>query len=609
MNPSQQKWTDGARALADMLAAYGDDKRSSLAMLVLQRFAMPQAYVTVVGETSTGKSSLINALMEKALLPVSATPTSGVVTHIVCRNEVEPRFFAIYRDATQEAIDYERFCAQSIEPGDDILRLQVRARPGAPGHVGMHVFDTPGYNAVLSKHEEVLTTFLPQSDVIVFTAGYRTGFGQSDQDLCEAVAAATAHDTNIPVVLAINRAPDGCGINDKRVAEILRLAEDGLKRKVSVQIIHSTNRAVADGPLERRTMDAQALWDEVHTHAFAPAVLEATQRRLQKTLIDIVDDAYAALEREEAGLSANADQYAAIRQAVKLADGARAQSHREIDETMRRLEAALPDLVDKLAAAAMPRVEADIMSANKWLGHADCAQWIAGHCLPFEVRGIGRAIEDHLAVEIDALNQRLEEIANTTIAELDKTVALQGEDPVYKFAKSLSATLAQRLTGTAVNSMLRGMGGVGGAAAGAGNFVKSMVARVGRLFGTRFSREVYNQIGRIFTKRMLERLNVAVLVITEMVSFVYEAQVWQGNLLKSSRKAFDEWTGTVKTDLLQAYLPEIRQANYDIVDALYSDIDPSPAPDAERDARLAEVRAARMLLANLRECLNSNNEA
>ncbi|TCG09292.1 hypothetical protein BZM27_06535 [Paraburkholderia steynii] len=108
---------------------------------------------------------------------------------------------------------------------------------------------------------------------------------------------------------------------------------------------------------------------------------------------------------------------------------------------------------------------------------------------------------------------------------------------------------------------------------------------------------------------MLERLNVAVLVITELVTFVYEAQVWQGNLLKSSVKAFDEWTGTVKADLLEGYLPEIRQANYDIVDALYGDIDPSPAPDAERDARLAEVRAAKMQLANLRERLNSTNEA
>ncbi|WP_442809191.1 dynamin family protein [Trinickia soli] len=600
---------DGARQLAEILEAAGDERRSSFVRLILNRLSLPQAYVTVVGETSTGKSSLINALLAQDMLPVSGKPTTGIVTHIACRDEPEPRFFAIYRDATQGAIDYEQFRKLSVDPDDEILRLQVRAKPKASGHIGMHVFDTPGYNAVLSKHEEVLMTFLPQSDVIVFVVGYRTGFGQTDQDLFEAVAAATAHDKNIPLVLVVNRAPEDCGPGDKRVAEIRRLAEDGLKRSMSLQIIASTNRPAIDAPMARSVLAAHGLWDEVRKHAFDPVLLESVQGKLETTLLALLDETDAAFEREDAQLMASADEGIAISRAVDITREAKAASLREIGSTMASLETELPSRLEKLAAMAMKKVETDIQSSEKWLGYPDCAEWISGHCLPFEVRSIGRAIEEHLTIEMQALNRRLEEIANTAIVELDKTAALRMDDPVQRFAKSVSATLAQRLAGNAVNQMLLGLGGVGGAAAGAGNLAKMVVARVGRLFGKQFGREVYNQIGRIFSKKMLERLSVAVIVILEAVTFVYEAQVWQGNLIKRSRDAIKEWKDAVAKDIREEHLPSIRQANYDIIEALYDNMEGPATPDPEREKRLAEVQFCRQRLASLRQRLNSSINA
>jgi predicted GTPase len=606
MSSRKQVWTDGASELADILAASGDETRSSLARLIRSRLALPQAYVTVVGETSTGKSSLINALFTEEMLPVSGKPTTGMVTHIACRNEEQPRFFAIYRDATQEAIDHEQFRRLSVEPDDDILRLQLRARPKAQGHIGLHVFDTPGYNAVLAKHEEVLMSFLPQSDVIVFVVGHRTGFGQADQDLLEAVATATAYDTAIPVILVVNRAPDGTGPDDRRVAEIRRHARDGLGRDMSLQIIGSTNLPSSNGPMERRALVADPLWDEVHARAFEPAVLQAVQTRLESTLLTVADEADAALEREEAGLLASDDELAAIRHAVELTQQAEVESLREVDRTIDQLQTALPHLVQRLAGATLQKVEADIASSDTWLGSSDCAQWLTGHALPFEVRNIGRAIEAHLSVEMEALNQRLEEIANTTIAELDKSVALRVEDPVQRFVKSVSATLGQRLAGNAVNGMLRGLGGVGGAAAGAGNLAKMAVSRIGRLFGKQFGREVYNQIGRFFSKKMLERLNVAVLVLVELVSFLYEAKVWKGKLIDGCRAAMKDWQADVLKDLRDEQLPRIREANYEIIRALYGEFNDHVTLAPERNTRLVEVQGLRARIAAVRESLKNS---
>ncbi len=570
MNKTQnEKWLNGADQAIDLFEAAGEQARGALAQLIWQRLALPQAYVTVVGETSTGKSSLVNALLAQPVLPVSAQPTTGIVTHIACRDEPMPNLLAIYRDATQEFIDEAQFQRLSLDPCEDLLRLQARATPKSLANVGLHVFDTPGYNAVLSRHEEVLMTFLPQSDVIVFVVGHRTGFGQSDQDLFEAVAAATLHDKEIPLLLVVNRAPQDCDASDKRIAEIRRLAEDGLKRRMDLQIVPSTKVMAANGTIEHRPMAADGLWDEVRKQAFDPQRLEVVQSKLEQQLFQLIDEADAAAERDEARYMANPEESQAIEEALESTQKGKTESLQEINSTIAGLESALPRLIDRLVKKVQPTIEADIMSSQKWLGRADCAEWISGHCLPFEVRAIGRAIEDHIAIEIDMLNQRLEDIANTTIAELDSTVSMRGEDPAHRFIINLTSTLGQRLAGNAINSMLRGLGGVGGAAAGAGNLTKMTISRAGRLFGKTFSREIYNQIGRTFSKKMLERLNIVVQVLIEVVTFVHEGMTWQNRLIQDSKKALDEWRDEVIKDILEQHIPQIRQANYEIVSALY----------------------------------------
>src|SRR4051812_27107129 len=88
-----------AGALVAVLHECGVPDLEALGVLLHQRSRAPQCYVTVVGETSVGKSTLVNALIGREVLPAFARPTTATVTHVVCKKDGDEHSFAIYRDA------------------------------------------------------------------------------------------------------------------------------------------------------------------------------------------------------------------------------------------------------------------------------------------------------------------------------------------------------------------------------------------------------------------------------------------------------------------------------------------------------------------------------
>ena len=141
------KTTASKQVLREAITLFDSDKdvaRTQIARLLLARMNDPHATITVVGETSSGKSTLINAMLGREVLPTAASPSTATVTHVVCRPEVEDRFFAIYRGATQDSVSSEEFRSLALQPSEDLLRIQVRARPTDLTFLNLHVFYTPG---------------------------------------------------------------------------------------------------------------------------------------------------------------------------------------------------------------------------------------------------------------------------------------------------------------------------------------------------------------------------------------------------------------------------------------------------------------------------------
>ena len=66
--------------LTNIINGYGDDSLKNEITALREKFVENKLYVVVVGLFKRGKSTLINTLLEKNILPSSVTPVTAVIT-------------------------------------------------------------------------------------------------------------------------------------------------------------------------------------------------------------------------------------------------------------------------------------------------------------------------------------------------------------------------------------------------------------------------------------------------------------------------------------------------------------------------------------------------
>lgn len=141
--------------------------------------------VVVVGEFSRGKSTFINGLLGKRILPSSPVPTTTILNKIVYSET--PTYSLVFRNADRMAQTVSEDEFKSIVAPDepfeeDETAMIVRneqleriteiayAEIGYPTTIcshGVEIVDTPGTNDLDAAREEITYRFIPQSDASI----------------------------------------------------------------------------------------------------------------------------------------------------------------------------------------------------------------------------------------------------------------------------------------------------------------------------------------------------------------------------------------------------------------------------------------------------------
>lgn len=155
------------------------------ALLRMQSVYQQRLYfVAFIGQYSSGKSCLLNSLLNRRLLPEGTTETTPLLTYIRYGDREEAKLH--YMDGAVQILELAQVAqlAQQAENGrwdlDRLEFLEVFLHEDML-RSGMILLDTPGVNTLIERHEQLLESSLSMAASIVYVAGHAPSLVDADK--------------------------------------------------------------------------------------------------------------------------------------------------------------------------------------------------------------------------------------------------------------------------------------------------------------------------------------------------------------------------------------------------------------------------------------------
>lgn len=164
---------------------------------ILNRLEDTTFEIAIFGRVSSGKSSLLNAILETRALPVGVTPITAVPTRIEYARA--PKLTVWFADRPVETFPIDllaKFATEQQNPGNKhhVTRILLQL-PAARLREGITFVDTPGLGSLATGGAEETLSYLPRCDVGVLLIDAGSTLTPGDLETIEALlqAAVPAH--------------------------------------------------------------------------------------------------------------------------------------------------------------------------------------------------------------------------------------------------------------------------------------------------------------------------------------------------------------------------------------------------------------------------------
>jgi GTP-binding protein EngB required for normal cell division len=170
---------------------------------ILDKLESPLFQIAVFGRVSSGKSSLLNHILETDILPVGVTPITAVPTRLVYG--AEPKLAVSYVDKRPESTSIARlaeFVSEQYNPNNakHVTRIVVEL-PSSRLQEGVVLVDTPGLGSLATAGTAETLAYLPQCDLGIVLVD--TGSTLTMEDL---TTIQTLYDAAIPASVLLSKA-------------------------------------------------------------------------------------------------------------------------------------------------------------------------------------------------------------------------------------------------------------------------------------------------------------------------------------------------------------------------------------------------------------------
>ncbi len=156
--------------------------------------------VAILGQFKAGKSSFINSLIGKSVLPVGVIPVTTVITRLQY-GEKEQAVVRYFDGNTSEIAinDIEAFTSEAENPSNkknvEVVDIEL---PSLRDYAGLRLVDTPGLGSVFKYHVETSENWLPQVGTALLAISSDRPLSENDVQLIREL---TRHTPNIVLLL------------------------------------------------------------------------------------------------------------------------------------------------------------------------------------------------------------------------------------------------------------------------------------------------------------------------------------------------------------------------------------------------------------------------
>ena len=293
---------------------------------IVRRLEAPQFEIAVFGRVSSGKSSLLNHVAGRDVLPVGVTPITAVPTRLMRGQEaaavisfadLEPRCIAL-----NQLRDY---ASEDGNPGNHKHVTDILVRLPSPRlQEGVILVDTPGIGSLALAGSAQTFAYLPRCDLGVVLIDAASTLNREDLDILRAL-----YEAGTPAQVVLSKADLLTPANRQRMTSYI---QDQLQRELGLSLpVHSVSTVGADEALLIGWFEQEIAPLLDRHRALTEASLRRKMAHLRESVIAVLQTLLA--RRQGRGLNGRADaDVTEVRRLLEKADSIVPQAKRRCQD-------------------------------------------------------------------------------------------------------------------------------------------------------------------------------------------------------------------------------------------------------------------------------------
>lgn len=182
---AKQQVTASVRAMKQLLESHGQTDSVEQAQALLVKLAEDRFNLAVVGQFKRGKSSLMNAVIGRDLLPTGLLPLTSAITTLCYgpqeRVILRRKGWNLEQEVSlNELADY---ITERGNPGNEKALIEAQVElPVRFLRRGLYFIDTPGVGSARQENTATTYAFLPEADAVIFVTSVDAPLSDTEQE-------------------------------------------------------------------------------------------------------------------------------------------------------------------------------------------------------------------------------------------------------------------------------------------------------------------------------------------------------------------------------------------------------------------------------------------